>query len=232
MRQNAATALDSMVERETPEGVVLTLAPAGITPRALALIIDIIVVQMISLLVFLPLSLLGEAGYGLYLVVAFLGQWFYPVFCEVLNQGQTLGKYVMGVRTVHDDGTPVGWPASVTRNLVMFVDMLPLTYLFGAVCVVCSRDFKRIGDHVAGTLVVHVPLTVQATLEVDIGTRGLSVPLTNAEQALIVEYAERVPNLTAARAEEIGDELAVLTGATGAEGRRRLLQLANGIVGS
>ena len=61
-------------------------------------------------------------------LLLFLVQWWYMVLFEVLNQGRTPGKYWLGLRVVHDDGTPVGWTSSLTRNLLRFVDLLPFGY--------------------------------------------------------------------------------------------------------
>ena len=67
-----------------------------------------------------------------------------------------LGKRALGLRVVNANGTPVGWVASVVRNLMRTVDMLPLLYGFGLVAALADRHSRRFGDMVAGTLVVHV----------------------------------------------------------------------------
>nr|GFD53798.1 hypothetical protein [Tanacetum cinerariifolium] len=61
----------------------------------------------------------------------------------------------MGLRVVHDDGTPVGWSASLLRNLLRFVDMLPFGYSVGAFACLQHPLFKRLGDLAAGTLVIY-----------------------------------------------------------------------------
>lgn len=56
---------------------------------------------------------------------------------------------------MHDDGTPVGWTSSLTRNLLRFVDLLPFGYFLGALSCLANPAFKRLGDLAAGTLVVY-----------------------------------------------------------------------------
>ena len=97
---------------------------------------------------------LAGLGQGLMLLGFFLLEWFYPVFFE-LRSGATPGKRAMGLRVVHDDGTPVGAVASVIRNLLRVADFLPLFYAAGLVSCLVDRDFRRLGDLAAGTLVVH-----------------------------------------------------------------------------
>ncbi len=60
-------------------------------------------------------SLLGDLGLGIYLLLFFSLLWFYPVAFEVWRRGATPGKSALGLQVVHDDGTPVGLPASLLR---------------------------------------------------------------------------------------------------------------------
>ena len=103
--------LDTRRLVETPEGIDLILRPAGLMPRALAFGIDLLIRGAILLAAFIVLGLLGQFGAGLGTILYFLVNWWYPVLFEVLYQGRTPGKKVMGLRVVHDDGTPVGWAA-------------------------------------------------------------------------------------------------------------------------
>ncbi len=80
------------------------------------------------LVLMLGLAFLGKLGAGLGLLLTFIMTWWYMVLFEVLNQGRSPGKQMMGLRVVHDDGTPVGWAASLLRNLLRFADILPFGY--------------------------------------------------------------------------------------------------------
>jgi uncharacterized RDD family membrane protein YckC len=82
---------------------------------------------------FIVLALLGKLGAGLGSLLMFGVSWWYMVLFEVLRQGRSPGKQWMGLRVVHDDGTPVGWSASLLRNLLRFVDLLPFGYFLGAI---------------------------------------------------------------------------------------------------
>src|SRR3546814_8030841 len=71
--------------------------------------------------------------------------------------GQTPGKRAMELRVVSADGAPVGWLASIVRNLLRAVDALPVGYGFGLVASLADPHGRRLGDMVASTLVVHAP---------------------------------------------------------------------------
>jgi len=92
------------------------------------------------------------------LVLVVLG---YPVAMETLTRGRTLGKYVVGLRVVRDDGGPIAFRHAVTRGLVSaaieFPGLLlpPVTWLAGVWTMLASPQGKRIGDYAAGTVVIH-----------------------------------------------------------------------------
>ena len=145
--------LDTRYQVETPEGIDLILRPAGVVPRALAFAIDLLIRGALLGALFTILALLGQFGMGLGTILLFLVTWWYMVLFEVLNQGRSPGKQMMGLRVVHDDGTPVGWAASLTRNLLRFVDILPFGYTLGILSCLNHPAFKRLGDIAAGTVV-------------------------------------------------------------------------------
>src|SRR5690606_19248089 len=99
---------------------------------------------------------LGQFGLGTGALLLFLVQWWYMVLFEVFYQGRTPGKRWLGLKVVHDDGTPVGWASPLTRNLLRFVDMLPFGYFIGALCCLCHPSFKRLGDLAGGSQVMYV----------------------------------------------------------------------------
>ena len=94
------------------------------------------------------------AGPALILLV-FAGEWFDPVLFEVLADGQTVGKRAVGIRVVHEDGTRIGWSASLLRNLLLAADWIPGTGALGLASMLASARFRRLGDRAAGTLVIH-----------------------------------------------------------------------------
>ncbi len=223
--------LDTHRSIETPEGVELGLRVAGPVPRALALGLDVAIRIAAYTLLAMPLALLGGAGMGLWLIVLFCGEWLYPVFFEVLRDGSTPGKRRLGLQVLHDDGTPIAWSASMIRNLLRFVDFLPAVYAFGLTTMLFHRDFKRLGDLAAGTLVVHRD---------DAGARSRvpkaealppAVPLGLDEQRAILEFAERRPSWTRERAAELAGLARPLTGKPGLDGAEALTGIANWLVG-
>lgn len=199
--------LDTRIRIETPEGIDLVQRPAGLLPRALAFSIDLLVRGMVLAALYGVLAVLGDFGTGVFVLALFLINWWYMVLFEVLHQGRTPGKQVMGLRVVHDDGTPVGWSASVLRNLLRFVDMLPLGYATGAFASLHHPLFKRLGDLAAGTLVIYsdTPILRPALPEAPAVIAPLI--LTLEEQAAVLAFAERQSELTPGRATELASIL-------------------------
>lgn len=223
--------LDTVRESETPEGVSLRLRAAGPLPRAQAWTIDLIVRLVILAVAMIPLSLLGTGGRGLTMLLMFALMWAYWVACELWLAGQSLGKRALGLRVVNVDGTPVTWLPSVTRNLLRVVDALPGVYGVGLASTLVDPHARRLGDIVAGTLVVHAK-------ELPIGHRvpvapalSLPVPLAPDEQAVLVDFAERAGQLTVQRQEELANVLEPLTGCRDTPAVARLLGYANGLLG-
>ena len=91
---------------------------------------------------------------AVWVAVDFLLQWGYFVACELLMQGRSPGKAMIGLRVVRDSGLPVTLRESLLRNLLRMVDMLPSQYFVGLVSMVLSKDVRRLGDYAAGTIVI------------------------------------------------------------------------------
>jgi uncharacterized RDD family membrane protein YckC len=225
-------ALDTVRPVSTPEGVELDLRLAGPIGRACAWLIDLFLRVAGMLVLSLVLIPLGQLGMGVWLILLFLVEWLYPVAFELWAGGATPGKKLMGLRVVNDDGTPVSRWASVTRNLLRAVDFLPVLYGIGFIAMLLNRDFKRLGDLVAGTVVVHIEAPRAASLIPDAAPLAPRTPLTLDESRAVLEYAERAGTLTPERAEELAGIPVRLTGTEdGALARQRLLQLANHVIG-
>ncbi|BBP78782.1 RDD family protein [Pseudomonas sp. Ost2] len=202
------TPLDTRYQVETPEGIDLTLRPAGLPVRAVAFAIDLGVRGVILGALLSVLTLLDKFGAGLGSIILFLVSWWYMVLFEVLNQGRSPGKQLMGLRVVHDDGTPVGWSASLTRNLLRFVDMLPFGYCLGALSCLQHPTFKRLGDLAGGTLVIYreQPLSRPTLPEAVPRTPVFALRLN--EQRALLSFAERQGELSAERVNELAGLLA------------------------
>ena len=223
--------LDTVREVHTPEGVALRLPAAGPIPRALAWAIDFGIRLGLLMAMSMVLGVMGEAGMGLYLVFMFAVFWLYPIVCEGLFDGQTPGKRALDLRVVSSDGAPVGWLAACVRNLMRTVDMLPFGYACGLVSGLVDPWGRRLGDLVAGTMVVHVPKTRRLPVMEGDGAVAPALPLRPAEQAAIIAFAERAPRLTPERQVELADIAMPATGAQGGEGVRRLAGIAHWLLG-
>ncbi|MGH8588530.1 MAG: RDD family protein [Gammaproteobacteria bacterium] len=195
--------LDTVRAVETPEGVAIDLRVAGPVPRALCFAIDFGIRALIYLGLAIGLATLGRFGTGVLLIAFFGLEWFYPVLFEVYAEGATPGKRMLGLRVVHDDGVPVGWSGAMIRNLLRAVDFLPFFYGCGLVSMLLTRDFKRLGDLAARTVVVYREIATPPLRLPEVTPRPPPVRFTLAEQQAILAFAARVPSLTNERAEEI-----------------------------
>ncbi|WP_440784392.1 RDD family protein [Pseudomonas syringae] len=200
--------LDTRIEIETPEGIDMLLRPAGLVSRALAFTIDLAIRAGVIGLLFMLLQLFDKLGMGLAAIAIFLVNWWYMVLFEVLNQGCTPGKRMLGLRVVHDDGTPIDWSSSVIRNLLRFVDMLPLGYSLGAITCLNHPLFKRLGDLAAGTLVIYSDRPALRPVVPHAEPVIVPFALRLDEQRALLSLAERQGELSGARTQELAAILA------------------------
>jgi uncharacterized RDD family membrane protein YckC len=146
------------LEVETPEHVVIDYEIAGLGSRALAAIIDsTIIVFLLTALLFAASRagpVLGRAVGPLVGLSLFAILWGYFVLFEGFRDGQTPGKRWMGIRVIRDTGHPVTLREAAARNLLRLVDFMPPPYLLGILCIAFHPRGKRVGDLVAGTVVV------------------------------------------------------------------------------
>ncbi|WP_216915311.1 RDD family protein [Nocardia noduli] len=159
-----------MAEFTTGEAVALELPIARIPTRATAFIIDVLIQLALYLLLFTLMALVllpldpDEAWVDAITLLIVVGVLVgYPVACETLSRGRSLGKLVVGLRVVRADGGPTDFRHALTRGLAGVIVDFWLLGLFGAVAVVtsiCSRDARRVGDVLAGTVVVHSQATL------------------------------------------------------------------------
>jgi uncharacterized RDD family membrane protein YckC len=223
--------LDTFREVHTPEGVALRLPAAGPVPRALAWLIDLGIRFGVLGAASALLGVLGKTGIGVYLILVFVMLWLYPVVFEAMFDGQTPGKRAMELRVVSADGAPVGWLAAFVRNLLRTVDALPLGYGFGLAASLWDPFGRRLGDMVAGTLVVHAPRLRATSTPPVAGVHAPAHPLLREEQLAVIAFAERAAQLTPERQEELADIAEPATGARGELGVTRLLGISNWLLG-
>jgi uncharacterized RDD family membrane protein YckC len=227
-------ALDTVVSAETPEGIMIELRPAGLTPRLYAFMIDVIIrMSVLSMIATVARSMEG-IGISLYLIVAFLLEWFYPVAFELSRWGATPGKRAFKLKVVMDSGLPVTPAASITRNLLRVADFLPFMFGFAAVSMLIRRDFKRLGDIAAATLVVYQPLASPKVTLDNVEPLAPVRALSPRDQAAVIAFAARAPRLTADRLDEPAAFAAPVSGDDGQSGpevTRRVLGVAQWLLG-
>lgn len=223
--------LDSRIRMETPEGIFLLLRPAGLIPRAMAFSVDLLIRALILGVLFLLLRPFDKFGMGLSALTLFFVTWWYMVLFEVLNQGRSPGKSIMGLRVVHDDGTPIGWSASLLRNLLRFVDMLPFGYSIGAFTCLQHPLFKRLGDLAAGTLVIYRDAPLKRPDLPDAEPLVAPIAMTVDEQRAILAFAERQRGLSPARTQELAAILAQPLHVRPDQAVTRLNGIARGLLG-
>lgn len=198
-----ARRLDTRRGLETPEGVRLELRPAGPVARFAAFGIDFFIRSVVYIILANVSAVMGRFGIGMLLIAVFLLEWFYPVVFELSLAGATPGKRAMGIAVVEDNGLPVSVGASITRNLLRFVDFLPVLYGFGVLSMLLTADFKRLGDLAAGTQVVYREKNSVIRKLPDAVPLAVERPLTVETQLALIGLAERSPRLTEERLDEL-----------------------------
>ena len=132
------------------------MSNVGVGLRAVAMIIDMIIIIITGYVLAMFTGGTANSGFDLQGGPAFL--WLlivlgYFIVMEV-QQGGTVGKLVLGLRVVNDGGGAIDWKASIVRNILRNIDDLRGFYLLGAILVWTSDKNQRLGDRVANTVVV------------------------------------------------------------------------------
>jgi uncharacterized membrane protein SpoIIM required for sporulation/uncharacterized RDD family membrane protein YckC len=220
------SSLSQTVDVETPELVVFSYTIAGVGSRALAALIDSLICIATIILIMIGVAIASTrraAGAtpgvfdawaaAVFVLAIFCVIWGYYVLFEGLADGQTPGKRLLRLRVVRDGGYSVTFGASAVRNLVRLVDIQPLpSYGVGIVTVMFSKSGKRLGDIVAGTIVVREALVRElAPASAPVGTGASSAfdtALTEDEFLVVERFMERLPSLDAERRTALATQLA------------------------
>ena len=226
MATSSPADLRQHLEVETPEHVVLDLEIAGVGSRLMAAVIDSAIVTAIMFAAGLLAAILGSFGLiprspggaawvgAVVIGLAFaLGNGYFILF-EGLRGGQTPGKRQVGIRVVRETGHPVTLGAAALRNLLRVADFLPPPYLLGLALIAFHPRGKRLGDLVAGTVVVRdrpAPLVRLGATAPAAATRpggSFSVALDDERFRLLARYAARAADLPAEARDRIATTLA------------------------
>ncbi|HWX19244.1 MAG TPA: RDD family protein [Candidatus Binatia bacterium] len=145
----------------TPEGIVFSQLLAGPLTRFLAWFIDLMciatILSVFGIVLTLAQLLSPNLAAALFALAYFIISIGYGIACEWGWRGQTVGKRLLRLRVVEAEGLRLQFHQIVTRNLLRFVDSLPLFYFVGGLVCWLSPKSQRLGDLAANTLVIRHP---------------------------------------------------------------------------
>jgi uncharacterized RDD family membrane protein YckC len=192
---------------DTPEQTALEFPLAGIGSRFLALLLDVLLQAGVAIVLLILGAIVAteiRKFYGgstnwffaAFIGIGFLLQFGYFAFFESIWNGQTPGKRWTHLRVIKDSGRPISPMEAVLRNLLRIVDALPTLYATGIICILISKENKRVGDYAAGTVVVHEqPMAANAVMWSESKKQPLNAvalaQLTPEELELIESYIQR-----------------------------------------
>lgn len=196
----------------TPEKTIVTYQLARVGSRLGAHLIDLFIVGCVYGGVMTFITIVAGAsgsqdvqGFATWfaLVSPLLLIFGYFILFEALNNGQTLGKKAVGIRVRMSDGTPITPRAALARNLIRPADMVPGTYFVGLLAMFTNPRSQRIGDFVAGTIVVHekrnyvtyVPSPYKAGIHAMEDSVGELRGMTMDEYVAVKRFCDRFPEL-------------------------------------
>ena len=198
-------AIDTILSAETPEGIAISIRPAGFAVRATAFLIDATIRVFFLMTCATMLAAGGRFGSGLFYILLFVLNWLYPVIFELTPAAATPGKRMLGLVVLMANGLPITPAGCLIRNLVRFVDVLPLFYAFGIVSILLRGDSRRIGDLAGGTIVAYRHDVQPAGSLADAEPIPPPIALSRRQQIAIMAFGFRVGRLTPQRAEEIAE---------------------------
>jgi len=210
MATATAGALEGTYSVVTPEYVEFRFVLAGLYSRFLAMLVDAVIVTFgsgfVMTLLALALPIFPGFASALGFIVLFVFDWGYAILLETAWSGQTVGKRLFGIRTIQESGVRVGFTQAALRNLVRPVDRLPVFYLVGGAAALFSASHQRLGDLLAGTIVVRdrrlkIPASLarspeEMALVQDAAFASRLNALTSEEQELLVSAALRREELS------------------------------------
>lgn len=225
MSSNVPSApIDTTAEIETPEHVCFHVPIAGPTARFAAWLIDSFIRAAILFVFAVTASIgglaIGDAvsglSAGLILVVVFILEWGYYTFWEVTWNGATPGKRALDLRVVSVHGHPLRVSDSLLRNIARAADWLPWGYAIGLLSMAIDGKFRRLGDLLAGTMVVvEEKRTAVSTLRIDppptakeLANLPQRLPLSGDELDALEHFLRRKDMIGHAREDELASMVA------------------------
>jgi len=201
--------------------VAIELPLAGIGSRFIAILVDylicgavLLILVLVAAIILPALSFFGGVSanwaVGIFVLILFLMQWGYFALFEAFGNGRTPGKRAARIRVIHQSGRGISFVESLARNLVRVIDYLPGFYAVGIVTMFLTRRHQRLGDLVAGTLVVR-DREADSPHWNEIGTRTFTAPAFTAESPIPAPHL-RVVLAAPALAKLSATDLEVLEG--------------------
>jgi uncharacterized RDD family membrane protein YckC len=227
-----------MVSIESPEQIRVLYRIASPFSRLLALIVDVaLIYTAIYLAVILlgifniihmaagknPLralaggSVLSSLSVFFIMVLDFVMQWFYFIFFEIFLNGRTPGKIIFGLRVISYSGKPLDATSVILRNFIRVFDQQASLYLGAFFSIILNKDFRRIGDLVAGTIVINeekggfkMPDFSLLALEKEIsaGEKILGRKLGENELFVIRNFINNLDKISPEKRSDLADKLA------------------------
>lgn len=197
---------------KTPEFVSLQFQLAGLGSRAAAFIYDSVILGVVSILLFIGsiFVMQGMSSFPFFLdenlvplaiivIVLFILNWGYFFACEFFSGGRTIGKKIVGIRVIQENGHSITLLSSFIRNLLRIIDALPASNFLGIMMILLHSKHKRLGDVVAGTIVVHErkakPKRKLSQIEKEIQQRGLFKSNLTVDEWVLKSFTTKDWNL-------------------------------------
>jgi uncharacterized RDD family membrane protein YckC len=210
----------STLDVATPERVAVELPIAGVGSRAMAYLIDVALLFLGGLALYFALTFLVPDPVNAVLelsrlakivggVVLFAALWVYWTALEVLWHGQTIGKRLMKIRVVRLDGSPVTAVDSAIRNLLRVVDFFPACYPVGLVTMLFDAKHRRVGDLVAGTVLIREEAIDLSRFEAKAPT---AQAMSNIDLDVVTDFLRRFDALDPGARTSLGRQLLVRLG--------------------
>jgi len=223
-QSNPVAPLDTTAEIETPEHVCFHVPIAGPTARAAAWLIDAFI-RLVILVVFAVTASIGglaigdamsSLSAGIILLLVFILEWGYYTFWEIAWNGATPGKRALDLRVVSVHGHPLRVGDSFLRNIVRAADWLPAGYVIGLLSMAIDGKFRRLGDLLAGTMVVvEEKRTAVSTIRIDppptpkeLANLPQRLPLSGEELDALEHFLRRKDTIGTAREDELAGMVA------------------------
>lgn len=199
---------------------------AGLGSRFLGVLCDSVIQGVIYAVVILAMGFLVPRSMewdvaskwviAAVIIFFFCLYWGYYAIFEILWKGQTPGKRVAGVRVIKDSGRAITPFEAVARNLVRVVDQIPGFYGVGIVCAFFDKRNRRLGDFVAGTVVVHERkegesqpfYNMKSEAAPPLETAELSLPELELIETFLGRRLDMPQDLRAATAKKLADKMA------------------------